>query len=374
MEAKGVVLGIANLSKLDQRLAKALSKYEIERHPDDMGVTAVPVETGRVLASLFDSISILEDRDLSPPCNRCWEIPQNDGFHSHGSLGRDLLKLENAYAGRAERLIIGRSFEGRELWCLRIGAPSGTKNPRRILLVGCHHAAEWISVEVPLLFAQSILGEMAGEKAIEDCEFDVVPMLNPDGHMFSVNYDRAWRKSRVSAVNPQGVIDPGVDLNRNYPLSFGDGHSQSVPGDSEYCGPKALSEPETSALAALCTKRKYNGALSFHAYGREILYPWSHKDASESGPEIAGVQRAARAMALAIQAAGGSYVAKQGFEHYNSRVGGDFSDWIFSEFGTLALTIEVGTSDYEMRLPANQIQDAYNELRSGFSEFIAATR
>jgi hypothetical protein len=26
---------------------------------------------------------------------------------------------------------------------------------------------------------------MAGEKTIEDCEFDVVPMLNPDGHMLS---------------------------------------------------------------------------------------------------------------------------------------------------------------------------------------------
>src|SRR4029450_7267761 len=77
------------------------------------------------------------------------------GYHSAEQLEQDLRALAVQHSDIAELREIGRSLENRPIWALRRGDRHGTD--RKVLLLGCHHAREWISVEVPYLLAEHLL-------------------------------------------------------------------------------------------------------------------------------------------------------------------------------------------------------------------------
>jgi carboxypeptidase T len=135
------------------------------------------------------------------------------GYHSAASLEDDLKQLAASRPEIAELKEIGRSLEGRPIWALRIGERQGGKP--KVLFMGCHHAREWIAVEVPFLLARELV-EHADDPRVSrwlgSGEVWVAPMVNPDGHEFSRTQNRFWRKNR--RPNPDGSF--GVDPNRNY--------------------------------------------------------------------------------------------------------------------------------------------------------------
>mmetsp|Transcript_31175 Transcript_31175/g.47704 ORF Transcript_31175/g.47704 Transcript_31175/m.47704 type:complete len:142 (+) Transcript_31175:1111-1536(+) len=84
--------------------------------------------------------------------------------------------------------------------------------------------------------------------------------------------------------------DSGVDLNRNYELSFGVGERTQVgltkdnlfddcadPCGECYRGPHAFSEPETRALRDFLTSHKgqVKFVVNFHSYGNQWIYPYN---------------------------------------------------------------------------------------------------
>src|SRR5215831_7769338 len=73
------------------------------------------------------------------------------GYHSAESLEQDLRQLASRQPEVVELREIGRSLEDRAIWALRLGQRRGST--RKVLFMGCHHAREWISVEVPYLLA-----------------------------------------------------------------------------------------------------------------------------------------------------------------------------------------------------------------------------
>ena len=98
-----------------------------------------------------------------------------------------------------------------------------------VLFMGCHHAREWIAVEVPFLLAKELV-ERADDPQVAGwlsrAEIWVAPMVNPDGHEHSRVEQRLWRKNR--RPNPDGSM--GVDPNRNYGYMWG---TLSVPTSSQ---------------------------------------------------------------------------------------------------------------------------------------------
>src|SRR5690242_15947626 len=110
------------------------------------------------------------------------------GYHSPESLNDDMSDLAQRHNQLAELRTIGRSVQGRPIQALRLGERRNSN--RKVLLVGCHHAREWISVEVPFLLAQHLL-EKAQEPEIASWfaagEIWIAPMVNPDGNAFSRN-------------------------------------------------------------------------------------------------------------------------------------------------------------------------------------------
>src|SRR5437867_2868892 len=75
------------------------------------------------------------------------------------SLKKDMndLRAEGKAKGIVDDSVVdvGRSSvaPGKELWALKVGNGSAHK----ILFTGCHHAREWISVEVPYLVAEYLI-------------------------------------------------------------------------------------------------------------------------------------------------------------------------------------------------------------------------
>ena len=134
----------------------------------------------------------------------------------------------------------------------------------KVLIVGCHHAREWISVEIPYLIAEYLVDKYDDHPDLPADEFAApgtakgqaqrikhlvgnreiwfVPMLNVQGHDHTVTTDRIWRTNRFVTEFPKDltIVAPqfdaygrwdrdrtitipagtppaiGVDLNRNY--------------------------------------------------------------------------------------------------------------------------------------------------------------
>lgn len=195
----------------------------------------------------------------------------------------DIAALEEKYPGRAKVYTIGTSFEGRDILAVRISAAPSKNLPDKaeILIVGMHHAREWIAVEVPLRLAGFLLEQYDHNPRIraivDDCELWIAPMLNEDGFRYTWSENRNWRKNRRD--NGDGSF--GVDPNRNYDASWGGKGASKTPSSDVYCGTEPFSEGESSAVRDLIDPAggmvdDMLGFLDFHSYSQLILYPYGN--------------------------------------------------------------------------------------------------
>jgi carboxypeptidase T len=296
------------------------------------------------------------------------------GYHSAASLEQELRQLADARPDIAELREIGRSIEGRAIHVLRIGERNGRQTPK-ILFMGCHHAREWIAVEVPFLLAKELI-ERADDPPVAGwlsrAGIWVAPMVNPDGHEHSRVAQRLWRKNR--RPNLDGSI--GVDPNRNYGYMWGTLNvptSSHVPSDETYVGPRAFSEPETRAVRDLIACERFAGVITYHSYSQLILYPWGYTERpvpDERDLELM-IDLATAMQALIRGVHGVAYTPQQSSELYPTA--GDTTDWTYGIYGIPSFTIELRPRTFEeggFVLPASQIQPTWEENRPAAFRFI----
>ena len=142
------------------------------------------------------------------------------GYHTVQTLEDDLRRLADDNPEIVELHEIGRSVEDRPLWALRIGERRGSSS--KVAVLGCHHAREWVAVEVPYRLAEHLVGNASAEPVrswLQQGEVWVAPMVNPDGHELTRTHDRLWRKNRRRnvdgsfgvKVNDAHVIQPDIE-------------------------------------------------------------------------------------------------------------------------------------------------------------------
>jgi len=176
-------------------------------------------------------------------------------YHSYDEIKSELHQLQLQYPQIAKVYDIGDSWEksrgiaDRDIWAIKISDNvTQEEDEAEILFIGCHHAREWISVEVPFYLAKYLVENYDTDPLIrsyvDNGEIWIVPMLNPDGHQYSIDVDRWWRKNRRS----NGGGSYGVDLNRNYSYMWGGPGSSGDPWSDIYRGPAPFSEPETQSI------------------------------------------------------------------------------------------------------------------------------
>ena len=253
-----------------------------------------------------------------------------------------LTKLEN----------IGTTLEGRALLALKISDNAAVdEDEPEVLVMGCHHSREAISVIIPLALADSLLTNYGTNPQytqwVNEREIWILPVVNPDGLTYCETTYYFWRKNRRGGY--------GVDLNRNYDYQWGRDNigSSGSTSNETYRGASPASEPEVQAIQNFVDSRHFAFSLSYHSYGNWLLWGPGYKPALPEDQDI-------------FSAYGDIVAPMNGFEPGNPAsstiysTNGDSDDWLYAALThakVIAMTPEVGnSSDYfnpaAARLPA----------------------
>lgn len=270
----------------------------------------------------------------------------NGAYHSYLELEQDLYQLETLYPHLAKVEIIGTSHESRHIYAVKISDNVyQDENEAPVIFLGCHHAREWISVEVPYLIAKYLLDNYESNPEIKDLvnksEIWFIPLVNPDGLVYSIYFYRYWRKNRRN--NEDGSY--GVDLNRNYGYQWGYDNIGSSPNPSSnvYRGPDPFSEPETQAVRDFMLGKDFQALVSYHNYSQIIIYPWGYKAEPSALDDL--LHDMAEQMSEKIEQVNGTFYnfGRAGDSLYLTN--GDTTDWSLGVFGIPSFTIELPPVD-----------------------------
>lgn len=226
---------------------------------------------------------------------------------------------------------------------------------KKIWIDGGVHAREWITPATVTYILNHLMSQWDDQpEYLRNRTWYFMPMVNPDGYVYSRRMDRLWRKNR--SPNKRSRCK-GVDLNRNFYVGWNTQGSSSNPCRDTYHGPAPASELETEAVVTFLKQRKtkLEAFLTFHSYGQMLLYPWGHKSSRlKSAPLLQGVGNKVAQMIKKVT--GRNY--QVGNRHkLLPPAGGGADDWACSTLGaTFMYTIELrDRGNYGFVLPPRQI-------------------
>ncbi|MDG2165157.1 MAG: M14 family zinc carboxypeptidase, partial [Flavobacteriales bacterium] len=200
----------------------------------------------------------------------------------------------------------------------------------------------------------------------------IVPIVNPDGYVYSHTTDRYWRKNRQP--NP-GSSYIGTDLNRNWDADWNGGQSTSTsPSSDIYVGSYPFSAYEANVVKNYMQSiPNLRGHLDIHSYSALVLGPWGYTNSQT--PDHAEVVSLGNAMNDAITNTNG-YPFTFGTGDANGALylaSGTMPDWTYDGLGALGYTYELrpnSASGGGFELPESQILDAAEENYNGAMEMI----
>jgi len=167
-------------------------------------------------------------------------------------IEQTLERLSQTFPNIVSKFSIGKSYEDRDIWAIRISDHPNVYEPSEptVWFDALHHAREAMSGESLLLFAEWLVSHYAIDltttRLINSRNILLIPCVNPDGYEYNrqqhPNGGGLWRKNRRKHSNNSY----GVDLNRNYSWEWKyDSHD---PNSGNYQGTAPFSEPETAAI------------------------------------------------------------------------------------------------------------------------------
>ncbi len=282
-------------------------------------------------------------------------------YHNYAELTQELARLQAQFPELAKVVSLGKTVESRDIWAIKISDNvTANEDESEILFVGGHHAREWIAVDVPLLLARNLLENYASDARtknyIDNGEIWIIPLLNPDGHQYSVTTNRLWRKNRRN--NGDGTF--GVDLNRNYGYQWGGPGSSGSTFSETYRGTAPFSELETQLIRDFAIEHQVAAMISYHNYSQLVLFPWGFTNAP--APDQTLLSQLATTMADSIFAVHRvRYTPEQSSDLYLAS--GDATDWLYGETRVPAFTIELRprSSSPGFILPDRDIQPTFQE-------------
>ncbi|KAL4609054.1 carboxypeptidase O precursor-like [Arapaima gigas] len=270
--------------------------------------------------------------------------------------------------------VYGKTYEKRNITALKIGLKSSGE--KKVIWMDCGiHAREWIAPAFCQWFVKEILTNYKNDERLRtilsNVDFYVTPVLNVDGYMYSwINSStRLWRKSR--SVPPSGCDCYGTDLNRNFNANWGMiGVSRNC-CEQIYCGSKALSESEASAVTSLVESLKARMLCFFtiHSHGQLILVPYGYPEIV--APNYGELMQVAQEASKAIKSVHGmeyTVGAPPAVLYPNS---GSSRDWARLIGIPFSFTFELrDKGQFGFLLPEDQIQPTCEEVYAGVRSII----
>ncbi|KAI0481884.1 hypothetical protein F4859DRAFT_438344 [Xylaria cf. heliscus] len=204
-----------------------------------------------------------------------------NAYHAYADHVAYWAALHDALPGNSELIVAGTSFEGRPIQGIHLWGKGGKDSKPAIFFNGNVHAREWItSVVVEYILYQLVTGyknDSLVQKVLDNYDFYVLPVVNPDGFVYTQTTNRLWRKNRQVRSNTTAV---GTDINRNWSVGWGGDGSSPNPSSETFSGFAPHDTPETAALAAYAGKlRDRHGIklyVDWHSYAQVILLSYGY--------------------------------------------------------------------------------------------------
>ncbi|XP_058456747.1 carboxypeptidase B1-like [Malaya genurostris] len=297
-----------------------------------------------------------------------------DHFWTQEEIEEYMHELVEEYPDIATLETVGTSTEGRDIDAILVSYGTNANKPLVIIDAGLR-AREWVSPMVGMFVLHELV-EHPDEftDILQAVNFLVIPLVNPDGYVYSHETDRNWIKTRSSSGN--GCY--GVDLNRNFDYEWGTVGVSSDPCDDAFPGLTAFSEPEARAVRDTVSNYATNLKLylSIQAAAKMVVYPFSYNGLrTPSNDHNTVAQMVARAM-----------MGENGYIYTYGAAGiqlpvesGTVSDYVAGTFEheyTFVLETRGGT-DNEYELPADKLSEVLYETAAGLKvlgEYVAGIR
>lgn len=258
-------------------------------------------------------------------------------YHYANDVWHELAPLVVAHPDVVQPFVVGHTTTDQPIWGFRVSPPRegrpdvADRPPRKLLVFANIHALEWIPTEVAVGWLKEAVASPPPGVALT-----VIPILNPDG------------RARVEAdlLAGRNVYRRGnqrqVDLNRDFAVNRTPRAIWASLLPRRYgSSPSPLSQPESRALDALAAAERYDVAISLHAFGGFLYYPWSGRWGRP--PDYDTYQ----ALGLRMQQAMGAHAYKPrqlSRWAFFFRAQGTELDHLYGQYGTLSYLVETTRS------------------------------
>ena len=297
-----------------------------------------------------------------PFINRDFPLGSMQGNYTWDELNNRFDELHDFYPNIiSERMIIGQSIEGRDIWAFKISDnPNIDEDEPEVLYTALTHAREPVGMMNLFYFVQHIAEAYGIDTEltflVNNREMWFIPVVNPDGYIFNESIEPdgggMHRKNRLDTNCGDGT-NRGVDLNRNYSFGWGADNSGSspYPCSTTYRGESAFSEPETQAVRDFIISRDFSNVLHYHTYSNLYIHPWGDGSLPNE-PDISTIIEIGQEMARY-----NGYIVGTGLATIGYTVNGDAVDWTYGDQNIISYVPEVGSPAQGFWPSENEITD-----------------
>ncbi len=284
-----------------------------------------------------------------PATLRNFPLGSMQGNYTWEELNNRFDELLNLYPNIiSERLVIGQSIEGRNVWAFKVSDnPNQDEDEPEVLYTSLIHAREPLSMMNLFYFVQQLAEKYNSDEEltylVNNREMWFVPVVNPDGYVFNELIEPfgggMHRKNRKDTNCGNGT-ERGIDLNRNFSYGWGANNTGSSPDpcSAVFRGEAAFSEPETQAVRDFILDHNFKNVLHYHSFSN--LYIHAFGDGSyPDEPDLTTHREIGREMAKF-----NGYFVGTGLDGIGYTVNGDAVDWTYGDQGLVAYVPEVGSS------------------------------
>ena len=284
------------------------------------------------------------------------------GFRTLAEIEQTLENLSRNFPHIVHMFSIGKSYEGRDIWAIRISDNPSLYESQEptVWFDALHHAREAMSGESLLLFAEWLVNYYAVDptvtRLIHSRNILLIPCVNPDGYDYNHQQNPEggglWRKNRRK--HEDGSY--GVDLNRNYGWEWR--YDQEDSSQNNYQGTQPFSEPETAAIRDFLTQQTPTMSISVHSYNNEWMYPWGYTALPTVDNDIF------HTYAAKIVKTNG-YTADTAWNLYGITRGAS-DDYHYGMHHSLAFTVEIGSFEDGFWPSPTRIPTLFDDVQPGY--------
>jgi len=206
-----------------------------------------------------------------------------------------------------ETIVYGQTHLGRSIKGLRIRRLDRVQT--KVWIDATIHAREWLATATHMKIVSHIVDDYSSDAElralVDQYDWYLLPVVNPDGYSFTWTNDRLWRKNRTPNTGSACI---GTDLNRNFADDvWGTSGASGNPCSETFYGAGPGSELETQAMQAAWNELGSDLLLTvnLHTYGQMWLtsYAWTYPASTQCyiGPDHNDLINAANAAADAVQ-------------------------------------------------------------------------